>query len=110
MTPIEALEALIKDIKSKPNDTRYATAIKQAEVALRDWKEKDAVIYVREEIKKLTWPKEDEHIVVLFKNRKDFFICYNDGEFWYDEHGHEVKTPLYWLKKTTLKELLNHKQ
>lgn len=34
---VEALEYLIKDIKRKPNDTRYATAIKKAEDALAQY-------------------------------------------------------------------------
>lgn len=34
---IEALKYLIKDIKRKPNDTRYATAIKKAEDALAQY-------------------------------------------------------------------------
>lgn len=32
---VEALEYLIEDIKRKPNDTRYATAIKKATEALK---------------------------------------------------------------------------
>ena len=36
---VEALESLIKDIKSKPNDTRYATALKKADEAIATYKE-----------------------------------------------------------------------
>lgn len=47
---VEALKYLIKDIKRKPNDTRYATAIKKAEDALAQY---NAVEPGKETVKQL---------------------------------------------------------